>query len=101
MASRPNDARSARPSDAYRHAAAGLQFGATLAVFGGAGYALDRWLGTLPLFLLLGILLGFAGAALSLIRRLTPRTHAPPEEPASGDSARFSPSERPPSSRRP
>lgn len=94
MASRPDDTRSARAHDAYRYAGAGLQFAAALGVFGGAGYALDRWLGTLPLFLLLGILVGFASATYSLVIRLSGpsrRTEAPPDEPGNPEPTRSPP----------
>lgn len=35
-----------------------------------AGYGLDQWLGTLPLGLILGILLGFAGGLYNLYQAL-------------------------------
>ena len=41
----------------------GFAFMLIIAVFTGGGYLLDRLVGTLPLFLLLGMLVGF-GAAL-------------------------------------
>lgn len=34
---------------------------------GAGGYGLDRWLGTLPLFLILGVLLGCVIGMLSLL----------------------------------
>jgi F0F1-type ATP synthase assembly protein I len=38
--------------------AAGYTLMASLALFGGIGYALDAWRGTSPAFLLVGLLLG-------------------------------------------
>jgi ATP synthase protein I len=40
----------------------GFAFMFIIAVFTGGGYLLDRVLGTLPLFLLLGMLIGFVAA---------------------------------------
>jgi ATP synthase protein I len=40
----------------------GFAFMFIIAVFTGGGYLLDRVLGTLPLFLLLGMLVGFVAA---------------------------------------
>ena len=39
----------------------GFAFMGVLAVFAGAGFFVDKLLGTLPLFLLIGLVLGFAG----------------------------------------
>ena len=39
-------------------------------VFLGGGWLLDRWLGTLPVFMTLGALLGAAMATYSIWRRL-------------------------------
>ncbi len=44
----------------YRMAGVGTEFIAAVAVFGGVGYGLDRWLGTSPWLLLSGCGLGFA-----------------------------------------
>jgi ATP synthase protein I len=57
-------------SDLARYAGLGLQFGVTVALLSLGGYALDRWAGTLPLFLLVGLALGFAGGLISLIRHV-------------------------------
>jgi F0F1-type ATP synthase assembly protein I len=37
------------------------------------GFALDRWLGTLPIFLLIGAVLGFALGLLHLLKLASPR----------------------------
>jgi F0F1-type ATP synthase assembly protein I len=37
-------------------------------LLGGAGYVLDRWLGTLPWFLAAGLLVGVVGGFFGLIR---------------------------------
>jgi len=44
----------------------GLQIAASFALFVLAGYWADRQLGTLPLFLILGVFLGMAGMGLVL-----------------------------------
>ncbi len=63
----------------FRRMGSGLNTGVELVfvtLTGGAvGFALDRWLGSVPLFLLLGLLLGMAGALW-----LVARTHRDPPE---------------------
>ena len=59
-------------SDLGRYAGLGLQFTATVGLLALAGYWLDGKLGTLPLFLLLGVLLGFLGAMVSIVRQVPP-----------------------------
>ena len=50
----------------------GMQFGAAIVIFALAGNWLDgRW-GTRPLLLILGVLLGFAGGTISLIKAVGP-----------------------------
>jgi F0F1-type ATP synthase assembly protein I len=58
--------------DAFRYAGLGVQFAGTLLVFGAIGYALDHWLGTLPWLLVAGVLLGFVGGTISMVRRVFP-----------------------------
>lgn len=75
--------------DYARYAGLGLQFGVTVALLALGGYALDRWAGTLPLFLLVGVALGFAGGLISLVRQVPAArgghapsaTDVPPEPP--------------------
>jgi F0F1-type ATP synthase assembly protein I len=55
-----------------RHAGVGIQFAATLVIMTLAGHWLDTRLGTVPLFLILGMLLGFLGATIALIRQVSP-----------------------------
>ncbi|MBL8696084.1 MAG: AtpZ/AtpI family protein [Planctomycetes bacterium] len=52
------------------HLTAGLQFGATFILFAAGGYWLDSKLGTLPWCLVVCSFLGFAGALISLVRRV-------------------------------
>ena len=59
-------------SDLGRYAGLGLQFTATVGLLALAGYWLDGKLGTLPLFLLAGVLVGFLGAMFSIIRQVPP-----------------------------
>jgi F0F1-type ATP synthase assembly protein I len=61
-----------RSSDFARYAGLGVQFGVTVALLSLGGYALDNWTGTSPLFLLIGVGLGFAGGLISLIRHVPP-----------------------------
>lgn len=49
-------------SDYVRYAGLGFTFFFIIGIFILGGYGLDRLLGTLPLFVLLGIVLGFVGA---------------------------------------
>ena len=44
---------------------------ATIAIGGGAGYFLDKYIHTSPIFTLLFGLLGFAGGMITLVRRLS------------------------------
>jgi ATP synthase protein I len=53
-----------------RYSQAGLQFFAAVTLFTLAGHWLDRQLGTTPLFILLGLALGFGGGFYSLYREL-------------------------------
>lgn len=59
-------------SDFARYAGLGVQFTATVGLLALAGYWLDRKLGTLPLFLLAGVLVGFLGAMYSIVRHVPP-----------------------------
>ena len=62
---------------AYRYTGLGLQFAATICLFGFGGYWLDGKLGTLPLLLIIGVFLGFALGTISLVKRLPPSTKRP------------------------
>jgi hypothetical protein len=48
----------------------GLAAAVTLALGGGIGYLIDRWVGTSPLFTLLGVALGATAAVLTTITRI-------------------------------
>ena len=54
-----------------RLAGVGMQFGAAITVFALVGNWLDGRLGTRPLLLVLGVLLGFAGGTISLVRAVS------------------------------
>lgn len=58
-------------------AGAGLQFGAVLVLFTLAGLWADRRFDTLPLFLLVGLALGFGGGLYHLVRTLGRRRPPP------------------------
>ena len=59
-------------SDFARYAGLGVQFAATVVLLALLGYWLDQRAGTLPLFLLAGVFLGFLGATISLVRHVPP-----------------------------
>ncbi len=46
----------------------GVQIAASMAVFAGGGYALDRWLGTSPWGILVGATLGMVGIVFLIVR---------------------------------
>ena len=49
----------------------GVQFAMAILVFTGAGYWIDRRLGTSPWFLILGVFAGAAGGFYSMYRKIT------------------------------
>ena len=57
----------------YRYAGVGLQFAATLGVFGLLGWWLDGRLGSGPWLLIGGVFLGFFLGTVSLVSKLSPR----------------------------
>lgn len=58
---------------AYRYAWLGMQFAAGVLVYMGLGYLVDRWLGTLPGFLVGGAILGGVVGFVSVYRRVVVR----------------------------
>ena len=54
-----------------RFAGIGLQFGAAITLFSLAGYWVDGRLGTRPAFLIVGVLLGFAGGTISMVKSVS------------------------------
>jgi F0F1-type ATP synthase assembly protein I len=48
----------------------GLTLAVTIVVCGALGYLVDRWLGTSPIFTLVGVVLGIAAAVLTAIARV-------------------------------
>lgn len=57
-------------TEVYRYSGLGCMFAAAVLVFLAAGWLLDRWLGTLPVFTTIGALAGAALATLSIWRHL-------------------------------
>ena len=57
-------------TEVYRFSGLGCAFAAGVLVFLAGGWLLDRWLGTLPVFMTVGALVGAALATLSIWRRL-------------------------------
>ena len=55
-----------------KHAGLGLQFAATIGVFTWLGWYLDQRLGTVPWLLIAGVMLGFLGGIISLVRKVPP-----------------------------
>jgi len=72
----------------YSHV--GLQFFLSIGLFTGAGILLDKRLETLPLFTLVGLVLGFGGGLYSLYREFVLRRET---RPKSGPGRSKSPSE--------
>jgi len=58
----------------------GMQFALTIVVMAFVGHWLDQRLGTLPLFLILGVLLGFIGGTISMIKRVSPTQRSQPDD---------------------
>ncbi len=56
--------------DFARYGGLGMQLAAAVGVLAYLGLLLDRWLGTLPLFVLIGVALGSAGGFLALIKKV-------------------------------
>ena len=54
-----------------RLAGIGVQFGAVISLFALVGYWLDERIGSSPWLLLLGVLLGFAGGTVSLVKAVS------------------------------
>jgi F0F1-type ATP synthase assembly protein I len=55
---------------AYRYAALGMQFAGGTLLFAGLGFALDRWLGSLPFLTVAGTLVGATLSFLSIYRKV-------------------------------
>lgn len=79
-------------ANASRGAGAGIQFGASVVLFTLAGVWADRHFDTLPLFLLIGLGLGFGGGLYHLVRTLGRREE--PAEQGADTSASHSGAER-------
>jgi F0F1-type ATP synthase assembly protein I len=61
-------------SDNARYAGVGFQFGAAIILFALLGWWLDGKLGTGPWLLILGVVLGFTGGLISLLKKVPPAT---------------------------
>jgi len=59
-------------TDLSRYAGLGLQFAATMGVFGWAGFWLDGKWGTSPWLMVAGIFLGFVGGTISMVKKVFP-----------------------------
>lgn len=57
------------PVSAYAYVSLGFEFLAAFAMFSLGGWGLDAWLGTLPIFLIVGLFAGFAGGLWHILRR--------------------------------
>ena len=79
-----------------RFATLGLQFAATLALFIWLGWWVDETFQTSPIFLLLGVLLGFVGSLISIVSKVPPpraRREGNSQRPAAGSDDPRPPSE--------
>jgi F0F1-type ATP synthase assembly protein I len=56
--------------DYSRYSSVGVTFGVVLALFAFAGYWADKQVGSSPIFLVLGVFVGFGGGLYSLIRKI-------------------------------
>ncbi|MCP5024318.1 MAG: AtpZ/AtpI family protein [bacterium] len=56
--------------DYSRYGSVGVQFGAVLVLSAFAGHWLDTRLGSSPIFLVLGVLVGFGGGLTSLVLKI-------------------------------
>jgi F0F1-type ATP synthase assembly protein I len=54
----------------YRYSGLGCAFAAGVMLFMAGGWLLDRWLGVLPVFTVIGALIGATLSTLSIYRRL-------------------------------
>jgi hypothetical protein len=77
---------SPREDKHLRFAATGVEFALTIGLFTAGGYWLDASLDLLPLFTLLGLGVGFAGALWRLVSQVRQADRQPP--PADRDSER-------------
>jgi len=69
----------------YRYSGLGCMFAAGVMVFMAGGWLLDRWLGTFPVLLVLGALLGAALSTASIYRRLQIGRESGEQEPDAED----------------
>lgn len=65
MPEAPNSEENRKSGFAY---AAGIALFATVAAFCGAGYLLDKWFGTQPWLLIVGIVIGSAAGLFEFVR---------------------------------
>ena len=73
MAERPDEKHGTPvPAELGRYAGLGLQFAASLALFGAVGWWIDRRLATGPWIFILGLLGGAALAFVALLRAVPP-----------------------------
>jgi len=74
-----------QPPNLWQYASAGIEFIVTFGVLLGGGLLLDRWLGSMPAFTLVGALAGFAGGLLRLVRAGRRVQGRPTDEGKDGD----------------
>ena len=79
--SEPRDSRARIQREWGRYAGLGLQFAASVLVLALGGYWLDRRMGTLPLFLIVGVLLGFIGGTVAIVKQVPPPTGSRSRDP--------------------
>jgi F0F1-type ATP synthase assembly protein I len=67
---KPDHGSSREVGDGYRYVALGITFGLGIVLFMGAGFWVDRWLGTTPWFTIAGTVVGSALSFLNVYTKL-------------------------------
>jgi F0F1-type ATP synthase assembly protein I len=62
--------------EAASYASAGFTYAGTMLVFGGVGYLVDRWAGTDPWLLVLGLIAGAVGGFIRLVITFSTKSRA-------------------------
>jgi F0F1-type ATP synthase assembly protein I len=66
----PSERAPSLPTGAVEFLTLGLTLAVTIVVCAALGYLLDRWLGTSPIFTLVGLVLGIAAAVMTAVARI-------------------------------
>lgn len=66
--------------EGYKYVSMGMTFAGGIILFTVGGFFLDRWLNTIPLFTIVGVLLGSVLSFLRVYRKLTAETRREKQE---------------------